>query len=1218
MNVAAAHAPPRDPYLDQPLTGLQLIEASAGTGKTFTLATLVTRLVIERELRVGQILAVTFTEAATQELRERLRQRLTLAARLASGAQASADDAETALTGALIARRLAHEDAAALQARLLRAAHEIDLAAVFTIHGFCMRVLGDHALEAGQPFLAAELVGSDTELRDEVAADLWRAFGADASDAELLAREWSGPEELAKDLGALLAANDVLPPSPPAVPDPVPALQQAFATLQAAYREHGEHAQSALADAFAAGVMNGQKAKRPSYEKAWKSLAQGIAMRALKRTDDHLDKLTPARLREHAKAGREAQLPASPVFDALAAWLDADLAREAWLADQTIGLVHRLRAQAASRLARLKRLRRVQTFDDLIEGVAGALEGAHGDALMQRLRQQYAVALVDEFQDTDPRQWAIFRRVFGGDANTAADTDATNTDAANPDVANLFLIGDPKQAIYRFRGGDVHTYLAAATTPGIRRLPELRQNFRSRPAVLRAIQALYDRGGDTAFGDAKIRFLAVEPGGTAHDDDYQRAGINAPALTLRQLPAPDGGGAWKADDSRRRAAEACVTAMHTLLGDARRGAAMIRGRAVRPGDLAVLVREHREATLMQELLTRAGIPAVAAGRLSLFHSAQAQEVLALLEALLHPGDEARLRGALASVWLGMDAAMLARFDEDDHLRATWQLRALDWRERWERHGPLALISDRCAEQAPHLLQLLDGERRLTNLLQLAEVLQEATTTALGVHGLVDWLRRRIAEADDRDETQQLRLESDAQRVQVMTLHKSKGLEFPLVFLPFAGVGRERKSPRRWCEVLSAQGRTLQLDTGRDVDASAWTDAVAARQQEEVAEDARLLYVGLTRARHALWLAAGPLFGYDDTPLARLLGDIATLTDDTDGAIVLDTDPAIPAELLPLPPEAAGEVPAARVVQRALPRDWWVYSFTQLAREDSSHAAAATGAEVGAGDEPEAPPAADYDRRFSGSRFGNVLHAALERVDFAAWCDAGGAIPAGQESPLREALSGGGYTAADSDDGLPVLAKLVSDTLNAVLPEGVRLCDVPTAQRRAEMEFHFSLQSVSVEQLLAGLHAHGVLRARHAFGLRQRLEGLMTGKIDLVYTLVDDAPVDSTLSDGPHAGRTYLLDYKSNRLPAYDAATLDAAMDESEYTLQALIYTLALHRWLRFRLGADYDYDRHFGGVRYLYCRGLDANDSAAPGVHAHVPPRALVEALDALFAGGLA
>ncbi|HEV8693518.1 MAG TPA: exodeoxyribonuclease V subunit beta [Lysobacter sp.] len=1206
-----------DPYLDLPLEGLQLIEASAGTGKTFTLATLVTRLVIERGLRVGQILAVTFTEAATQELRERLRQRLTLAAHLASGISSSEGNAEAALTRQLIERQLQHESPAALHARLQRAAREIDLAAVFTIHGFCARVLGDHALETGQTFIAAEMIGSDRELRDEVAADVWRAFGADATDAELLQRRWpGGPHALANELHALLNATQVLPPQPAPSPDPSSVLQQAFEALCVAYAAHSEDAPARLNDAIAAGVIDGRKARAASYTKAWLNLGHAISTRTLARTLDHLDKLTPERLRECAKAGREHQVPVSPLFNALGDWFAADLAREAWLAAQTIALVHRVRDAAAMRLTKLKRMRRVQTFDDLIDGVAAALDSGHGATLVQRLRQQYAVALVDEFQDTDPRQWAIFRRVFGATEGSSASFDSAQANGVQ--TRFLALIGDPKQAIYRFRGGDVHTYLAAAGDA--QAAPPLMHNFRSRPAVLRAIETLYHRAGDAAFVDARIRFHPVIAGGKVRDGDFQHDGRPAPALTVRVLPAPESGAAWKADESRRYAAHACVEAMHRLLGDARKGRTRIGQNVVHPGDLAVLVRTHDEAALMQGLLTQAGIPAVAAGRQSLFASEQAFEVLALLEALVQPGDEMRLRGALATVLLGLDAAQIARFDDDDHLRGEWQLRALDWRERWERHGPLALISDRCADNAPRLLQLLDGERRLTNLLQLGEMLQEAATHALGLHGLVDWLHTRIAEADSFDETQQLRLESDAQRVQVMTLHKSKGLEYPLVFLPFAGIGKEHRVGR-WCEIPGAEGRVLQLKSDAAEDESAWHEAVSTWQREERAEDARLLYVGLTRAEHALWLATGPLYRFDETPLTALLGDPATLRTDVAGDIVIDAGGLPPTTLPPLPAPRAEAVPEARHARRMLNRDWWVYSFTQLARESVGNDvdAASHSADEGAADEPEPgagepalteQDAAFNDRRFSGSRFGNVLHTALERVDFTAWRDWRGMIPTAQDAPLRSALHSGGYTEADSEDGLPTLAALVGHTLNVVLPEGLRLCDLAETQRRSEMEFHFALQPTSIEALLATLHAHGVLRDRQAFGLRRRLEGLMTGKIDLVY--MDEGSLD----DGSRATRYYLLDYKSNRLPAYDPASLDAAMAESEYTLQALIYTVALHRWLRFRLGDSYDYERNFGGVRYVFCRGLDAANATSPGIHAHTPPRALVDALDALFAGG--
>ncbi|MFP7726520.1 UvrD-helicase domain-containing protein, partial [Lysobacter sp. D1-1-M9] len=882
---AEGHPAPIDPYLDVPLDGLQLIEASAGTGKTYTLATLVTRLVIERGLRVSQILAVTFTEAATQELRERLRQRLALAARVAEriaagpsvpGDSSGAGGAETELTRTLIERQLQHEDAASLRARLQRAAHEIDLAAVFTIHGFCARVLGEHALETGQAFVRPEMIGSDRELRDEVAHDLWRALGAAPASAELLQAQWSGPDQLATDLGGLLRAPQLLPALPEAGPDPLPRVHGALETLREVFVRYGEEARTALDAAIAGKVIDGRKARAASYDKAWEALAAGLASGRLARTDDHLDKLTPTRLRECAKAGAEHRLPTSPLFDALADWFAADDARAQWLDQCGLILVHRLRDEAVVRLARLKRVRRVQTFDDLIDGVAAALDAPHGEALAEQLRARYAVALVDEFQDTDARQWTIFERVFG--------------------AGNLFLIGDPKQAIYRFRGGDVHTYLAAADQAV--RAPALGRNFRSRPALLRAVGALYRHAGEAAFVDPRIRFQAVQPGGRSSDADFQRDGREAPALTVRVLPPPDDGRKqpqWSAPESRELATRACVAEILALLGEARAGRASIGPRPVQAGDIAVLVRSHDEAARMQAGLGAAGIAAVAAGRQSLFATAQAIELLTVFEALLQPGDEGRLRAALATVLLGLDAEAVARLDEDPGWQQTWQSRALGWRERWQRHGPLALVADMCALHAPRLLGLVDGERRLSNLLQIGEALQDADARALGLHGLVDWLRTRIRDADPNDEQQQLRLESDARRVQIVTLHKSKGLEYPLVFLPFAGIGKEPRS-RRWCEVPGDAGRVLHL---RPDD-----ETVAAWRREECAEDARLLYVGLTRAQQALWLASGPLYKAADTPLAAMLADLRALSADNEGAVVIDDGGAPPTRLAALPPQHA--------------------------------------------------------------------------------------------------------------------------------------------------------------------------------------------------------------------------------------------------------------------------------------------------------------------------
>ncbi len=1182
--VVDADNPASDPFLALDLDGLRLIEASAGTGKTFTLATLFTRLVIERDLRVGQILVVTYTEAATQELRERLRRRLQLAARIAAedeDADVDPADSEQALCRALIDTQRQREDAATLCHRLQRAARDMDLAAVFTIHGFCARVLGEHPLETGQPFIAPEMVGSERELLQLVAIDLWRVLGNEPDTAPLLQRQWpGGPESLVKDLGPLVRAKVLLPPPDAETIDPLPALHSAATTLREAFSLHGEDLRAQLDAAITGKVLNGGSYKAGSPDDLCRMLRLWCDSQMHRPLDPKMERLTPATLLARTNKGKHALTPSSPLCEAVAAYIDASHLHEAWLTQRGIALLHRVRNEARLRLAALKRSRREQTYDDLIADVATALDSAHGDALVDSLRAQYAVALVDEFQDTDPRQWGIFERVFGERA--------------------LFLIGDPKQAIYRFRGGDVHTYLAAAAKA--KPAPALLHNFRSRPLLLLSLELLYRNAGMDAFADPRIVFRAVQPGGNVADDSYLRNGAIAPAITVRVLPAPQDErklAVWSAPESRRHATDACVDAIHAVLYDARHQHATIDGKPVQAGDIAVLVRKHDEATQIRDALAIAGIPAVAAGRKSLFATEQAQELLSLFEALLRPGDEGRLRAVLASVLIGLDAQAIVHLDDDDVARQGWFTRAATWRERWEHHGPLALVSDLCAEHATRLLRLVDGERRLGNLLQLAERMQEADAHALGLNGLVDWLRARIAEADPADDTQQLRLESDAQRVQILTLHKSKGLEFPLVFLPFAAIGKDSRSGQ-WCEYPDAQGRVLQFKTQTVHDgATTWDDARARAEAEERAEDARLLYVGLTRAQHALWLATGPFYRAATTPLAAMFGDITTLEHLAAGGVLLDQRELQSTPLAPLPPAAGFNVASARIAQRVLSRDWWIYSFSQLTNEATGQLAQL---EEDAEDETESPAVAfdnNIDRRFTGSRFGNVLHMALEHVDFVAWQGCGDSIPVGQDAPLRAALRNEGYADEDIEDGLPLLATLVAATLNSRLPEGVRLSELADDARRAEMEFHFALRPTALSDVLALLHAHGILLERLAFGARRRLEGLMTGKIDLTYT---------------HGGQFFLLDYKSNRLPSYDAASLAAAMDASEYTLQALIYTLAVHRWLRFRLGADYDYHRDFGGVRYLFCRGMEAASPHAPGVHAWKPPAVLVDALDALFA----
>jgi len=1204
-----------DVVFDIDLHQRNLVEASAGTGKTYALAGLFARAVIVERLRVPQILAVTYTVAATQELHERVRLRLKQALDLAQdwregdGETREGDAAETAMLRRLLHQSLAtelRESLPALRQRLARALREMDLAAIATIHGFCQRVLREHALDARQPLIASELETGTAAHREKLAADLWRAFSQDQDGAAFLSRQFGRLQDLSRRLRDLLTPEPLLPPAPQALIDPRPQLMQAWAQVCHLFTLHGESACGKVDEAIANSVLNASqyKAEHISSLRRWlqsstRSPSPPIMLhpKLHKYVPDALEKGTLK-----AKAGRT---PQSPLFETFQPLVDAMAAIELWREASDLQQLHALRADALRREHARKQAFNVRDYDDLIGELHEAV-GSDPGTLTSALRKQFPCVLVDEFQDTDARQWEIFSRLFG--------------------EGGLILVGDPKQAIYRFRGGDVNTYVKAADTA--QRESALERNFRSRPCVIDAVNTLFQSMPEGALGEG-IAFLSTEAGGKAEDSDFLLDRHPAPAIHFHAIPASESGRDYTKPVSVRMAAELCASHILQRLQPSEGSSLSIKDRRTQamrppqPRDFAVLVRDHRQAAEVRHALSVRGVPAVASGKESLYQSEEAQDLLALLLALRSPGDDRRLRAVLATPLLGWDAARIVALDiearhqrgedliDGDALRR-WQQDLVAWRTRWERHGPQAMLAEVLAANAERLLRQADGERRLTNYLQLGELMQSASGRNLGTQGQLDALRHDIAHADGENEAQQPRLESDAGRVQILTLHKSKGLEFPLVYLPFAGIGRQEKVGGLAMYTSEEGQRVRQWETAQAfAGAPAWTDARRLHLKEETAEDMRLLYVGLTRASEALWVCCGPLSQHHNASLTRLMGAAAPTPElkarlgDKAGFSEGLTPAGKSSRLLTLP---ADSVPASRTAQRRLHRDWWIHSFSQLHKQQS-HGASAMIETLPADDEaPLASLVPSRHRQFFGSRFGNVLHHALEHVDFAAWRDhAGEWPPASQEKFLIDALNSQGYPQRVHDAGIRELTPLVARTLNAPLPEGLRLCDLPREARLVELEFHLALRGATTHAFLELLHAHGVALDRNDFGVWTQLSGLMNGKIDLTYR---------------HDGRVYVMDYKSNDLPAYDAAALSHTMASSEYDLQALLYTLAVHRWMRLRVGSSYDYDRDFGGVRYVFCRGLDAADPArgmpargVPVLGMYVPrfSRELVEAVDALL-----
>ncbi|UYG07157.1 exodeoxyribonuclease V subunit beta [Halomonas sp. M4R1S46] len=1244
-----------------PLHGSRLIEASAGTGKTFTIALLYVRLVLgarhaedetafARPLTPPEILVVTFTNAATQELRERIRARLVEAAEVfQSGTDPNSAQFADPL---LIALRDQYDPAGwpACARRLQLAAEWMDEAAVSTIHSWCYRMLREHAFDSGSLF-SLELETDQGELEQEVVRDYWRSFYYPL-DAEALAeitQYWEAPTEGRRSLYAavrkLLPESDALSHS---APPPAETLAAARAErdarlneLKAPWTAWLDELVPALEDAAKRKAFKGQSfnaRSRANWLGALREWCQGEATRPAL-TDAAWKRLTPAGMAEIWKEGTP---PVPEAWEALAALPEALNALPEPRADLLIHAVQWCRA----RLEREQERRAEMGPNDLLSHLDRALAGAHSDpgaeALALRIRQQFPVALVDEFQDTDPVQYRIFDRVYRL---------ADNARGSSHDTG-VFLIGDPKQAIYAFRGADIYTYLQARRDTAGRHVT-LGTNYRSSATMVAAVNrcfAFAETHPPGAFlfkqddGGNPVPFVPVKAKG--RKDALVVDGQPQPAMTLWQLEADE---ALSKTAYMGEMAERCASQMVTLLERGRRGAAGFSDggtlQALAPSDMAVLVNGINEAREIRRALARRGVKSVyLSDKDKVFASPMAVELDAWLRACADPEDERLLRAALATPSLGLDLAALDHLQQDE---LAWEARVLQFRDYhrlWQRQGVLPLVRRLMSDfEVPGRLLAAgpasEGERYLTDLLHLGELLQHASQELDGEHALIRFLAEAIAAPDDQGEAHKLRLESDADLVQVITIHKSKGLEYPLVFLPFIGNHRATKaddSPLRWHD---AEGRLRLSLTASDA-----TLAIADR--ERLGEDLRKLYVALTRARHATWLGIAPLKGLEAGALGQLLSNGEPIAPETLGealaalqgnepAIALQPAPPATAELF-TPAEAAEALGEARVPGRPAREQWWIASYSALrtsgailepqpleaqappgapasthsptsARQtvtlpEPSTPLEATAFEVM--DEPRdaaTPPRTHSLHRFPrGPGPGTFLHGLLE------WAGQHGFARAGEDAALREDMLARrtqlrGWTAwLESLNGW--LGGLLETPLPLPDAGAMRLGELGAYQ--VEMEFWFASHRVSTLALDAPVSAYTLAGAARPALDTDTLNGMLKGFIDLVFE---------------HRGRYYVLDWKSNHLgpddDAYTPAAMRDAMAEKRYDLQAALYLLALHRLLKARL-PDYDYDRHIGGSLTVFLRGVGpATTSDGRGVHSERPPRALIETLDALFQG---
>jgi len=1224
MNPLIPVARPLVEPLGFPLQGSHLIEASAGTGKTWTIAALYLRLVLghggQAPRLPADILVLTFTDAAAQELRDRIRARLDEAAWAfaESAAQPGLLPEDDFLAGLL--RSYSPTDYAAAARTLDLAAQSMDEAAISTIHAWCRRVLQEHAFESGSLFDWQMQTDLDEPIRLCV-WDYWRACMADLPLEALQAvrQIWSGPEALLQACRGLLQRADL----------PAHDGRSVLDCWQAHRAERRAHL-AVLKAPWQAGAAEmrtwlAQQGKRCAIQQRyWQRWLDDLARWAAEPECEALDlktgwdRLSPAGLADRCTE----PLPAH--IQALSADLAALRTALAHLPPLRAVLYRHALGWLAQRLQDTLEREGQLGFDGLLAKLDAALAGPRGQALRDTVRQQFPVVLIDEFQDTDPVQYRIFDRVY-----RVADHDPHSL---------LVLIGDPKQSIYGFRGADVHTYLRAARACGDR-VRTLGRNFRSARAMVTAVNRCFEQAGPAAFPSGRpgeyLGFQPVQAHGLAHV--WEIHGQCAPALSACWLDPDTPGKPWTLQAFDEAAAQACARQIADWLALGQAGAAGLRGpqgvQPIQAGDIAVLVASAPQAQRVRQALAHVGLRSVyLSERDSVYRSKAAQDLLIWLQACAEPETETLLRAALASPLLGLDDDALARLVRDELAWDAQVERFQNYRQCWLRRGVLPMLRQLLHDfdvPARLLADGHEGERLLTDCLHLAELLQEASVRLDGPQALLHDLQAQgLADRPpDSADARCLRLESDEHLIRVVTIHKSKGLEYPFVFLPFiCRPSAVRKSGFQPYQLPDATGLRWVLAPNDEDE--------ALRAQEKLGEEVRKLYVGLTRARHAVWLALGPMKPDAATGLGHVLGDDAragwqALVDASDGAVSWSEPPA-PAPAQAAMPHLSAAArptpgPARRLSAPAVAQDWWIASYSALQRQpalgppDPYHPEPARSAEEDtllevrrsesmlaepSFDEPLArqalaEPAACPDPLMQfprGSQAGTFLHGLLEWAGqrrFRALDEAEVRDLVARRCALRgwethiEILHAWLLRFARTRWALPLPGQpvLQLDDLDACLPE---------------MEFWMPVHGADVsaiDALISGSICPG--QARPALGAAQ-LNGMFKGFVDLVLQ-----------SDG----RYYLVDYKSNDLGVlardYEAQGLQAAMLRSRYDVQMMVYLLALHRQLRARLG-DYDYERDMGGAVYMFLRGQDC---PGQGLLALKPSYAALQALDQLFSG---
>lgn len=1185
-----------------PLNQISLIEASAGTGKTYTIGSLYLRLLLKagennfsRPLNVEEILVVTFTEMATEELKKKIRERITDAinkltafAKTQDKSAFKNDEFLTALCDNLDIFEAIH--------RLKLAEQNMDLAAIYTIHGFCRRMLMQYAFHSGIHF-NLELIKDQSDLLVRFANEFWREhfYPLDFDTAAFITRELKSPNNVLNVLRSYLNLKlNVTLETAGLLQLPLESLFQKIAERQSIltkikqiWLENESEIQSFIAQELKDKRLNGNKYSSknlPNYYKNVNAWAKSATTSSV--SEDIKKCFTQSAVNNNATKNKIPYRLAvleklDELIDEFNQTLSTDLLRKL--------ILYHYCQELQEKLLEYKCNHQEKSFDDLLRLFCEALQGAQGDELAEMIRFQYPFAMIDEFQDTDSQQYAIFSKIY-------RDNPEKNT--------GFIMIGDPKQAIYRFRGADIFTYLKASDEAQSRF--ELTKNYRSEKHLVDGVNALFDFP-QSPFIYQNINFTAVDS-----RDDHLRFYLNGKAEPAYRFYLTESDKVNKTE-----MAKICAISIQHWLKSAVENQAVFQNedtcKTLQAANIAVLVRDKNEAALVKNELQKLGIASVyLSDQNSVFDSNVAKELAWVLKACLNVAERPILN-AIATALFGLNAADIHQIQQNEADWQRWADSFAQYQQTWQRQGILAMLHQILLEQgiSERLLSQATGERDLTDFLHLAEILQQAATLHESEAELLSWFEKQI-QGEGRQEAQ-IRLESERQLVKIVTIHKSKGLEYDLVWLPF--LAAPSKDPSK---------KDINIYYSKERDETLWdieNRNLNALCEETFAEELRLLYVALTRAKYQMAFALPAQFDKKWNALHYVLsqGEIGkeialsapkdtetllqTFKEKMQDNVEICTKPNLEAFPALSINTKNDELKAAEFTGN-IEQDWRITSFTSIeqAHRRQNYFAESAGKKHAVFDD-----AKDYDSQNAieistallnesessildlprGKQVGTALHRHFENCYFSDLANTE------EIDKLRQSLQ------LDETFTEPLQNWLQQISHTPLSHEiGIALADLANKDCIKEMPFYLAIREhFDVEAFNHALKAHHHLSSEPL--QFEQIQGMVRGSIDLVFR---------------HNGKYYLVDYKSNflgsTLASYNQEALKKEMLHSHYDWQYLIYTLALHRYLQ-SVVPDYDYVRDFGGVFYLFLRGM--NGEPQSGVFYDRPSVELITELDGVF-----